>query len=365
MPEAWERGILAAWEAGLGWLPEGIAPWLGLPAAAAVALAVHAVGWRVAARAARRVGPTAARLVHVARGPSRLFAVFLALLVLARTSALPLEWRGAVAQVAVAALVALAGWTVILLVGELAERSVRDYSLGDEDDLAARKAVTQVRVLKRTAQIVLGLLTAAAVLSTVEEVRRYGVSLFASAGAAGLVLGFAARPVLANLIAGVQIALTQPIRLEDVVVVEGEWGRIEEIAPTYVVVRIWDLRRLVVPLSHFIEQPFQNWTRETAHIIGTVVWYLDYTAPVGAIRARFEEVVRASPLWDGQVVALQVVETDRETIHLRGLMSARNATLAWDLRCEVREAMVVWLQETHPEALPRVRAEIEGPGTVG
>ena len=359
MPQEWARAIEGAWDATLGRLPPEVVPWLAVPMAVALALAVHAVAWRLSRRAALRSGgPEAVRLLDLARRPSRLFAVFLALTVALGISDLPPGWRDGLGQAALAILIVIFGWTAILVVGHVADRSTRRLSLDEEDNLAARKIVTQMRVLKRTATIVLWILTAAAVLSTFEEVRRYGVSLFASAGAAGLVLGFAARPVLANLIAGVQIALTQPIRLEDVVVVEGEWGRIEEIAATYVVVRIWDLRRLVVPLSHFIEQPFQNWTRETAQIVGTVFWYLDHTAPLGPMRARFEELVRASPLWDGDVVALQMVETDADVIHMRGLMSARNAARAFDLRCEVREGMVAWLQAEHPGALPKVRAEV-------
>lgn len=353
-------GVGAAWQDAVARLPAEVVPWLVVPLAVAVGLGLHAGLWRLARRGASRAGGAgAARVADIARRPSRLFAVFLSLALVVEVSRIPPGWRDGLSQLAVAILMVILGWTAILVIGELANRSMRRYRLEEDDNLAARKYVTQMRVLRRTAQIVLWLLTAAAVLSTFEEVRRLGVSLFASAGAAGLVLGFAARPVLSNLIAGVQIALTQPIRIEDVVIVEGEWGRVEEIGATYVVVRIWDLRRLVVPLSHFIEQPFQNWTRESAQVIGTVFWYLDPTAPVDRIRARFEEIVRASKLWDGQVMAFQMVETDRDVIHLRGLMSARNAALAFDLRCEVREALVAWLQAEHPEALPRARGEID------
>ena len=347
----------------LGWLPDGLGPWLVVLGSIVLASALHAVLWRALRRAASHGTPEMARIVDLVRRPTRLFAIALPLVVLVELSELPPAWREGLARLVVAILIVIVGWTAILAIGHVAERSMRRAPL--EEDLAARKHVTQMRVLRRTAQIVLALLTAAAVLSTFEEVRRFGISLFASAGAAGLVLGFAARPVLANLMAGVQIALTQPIRIQDVVVVEGEWGVIEEIAATYVVVKIWDLRRLVVPLSHFIETPFQNWTRDSAQVIGTVFWYLDHTAPVGAIRARFEEVVRASPRWDGQVMALQMVETDQNVIHLRGLMSARNASIAWDLRCEVREAMVIWLQAEHPGALPRLRGEIDLRGREG
>ena len=202
---------------------------------------------------------------------------------------------------------------------------------------------------------------------TFESVQEYGLSLFASAGAAGLILGFAARPVLANLIAGIQIAITQPIRIEDVVIVEDEWGWIEEIYATYVIVRLWDWRRMVIPLSYFIEKPFQNWTREGASVIGSVYWYMDYTVPVQKVREKLEEVLETSPYWDGAVVNLQVVDTDKDTIHLRGLMSARTAPQAWDLRCEIRERILGWLQAEYPETLPRLRGELDmrPPGTTG
>ena len=256
-------------------------------------------------------------------------------------------------------LVLIAGWMALIAIDFLGDRTVEGLRIDAADNLHARKIVTQTRVLRRAAKLLVGLLTMALILSTFEDVRAFGVSLFASAGAAGIVLGFAAQPVLANLIAGLQIAITQPIRIDDVVIVEGEWGRIEEIGATYVVIRIWDLRRLIVPLSYFIDRPFQNWTRETATILGSVHWYLDHTAPIAAMRARHAEIVAASPHWDGQTEVLQVVETDRETIHVRGLMSARDAGTAFDLRCEVREKMIAWLQAEHPGALPRVRAEIE------
>ncbi|MGR3363874.1 MAG: mechanosensitive ion channel family protein, partial [Maritimibacter harenae] len=200
--------------------------------------------------------------------------------------------------------------------------------------------------------------TIAAGLMTFESVRQYGVSLLAAGGAAGIIVGLAAQPVLSNLFAGLQLALTQPIRIDDAVIVEGEWGTIEEITATYVVIKVWDWRRLVVPLRYFIEQPFQNWTRESASIIGSVFWYLDYTVPVQEVRAKLEEIIRDSPHWDGKVVNLQVTDTDKDTIALRGLMSARTSPQAWDLRCEIREKIVAWLQETYPEALPRLRGEL-------
>jgi small-conductance mechanosensitive channel len=202
------------------------------------------------------------------------------------------------------------------------------------------------------------LVTFGAALMTFEPVRQYGVSLFASAGVAGIVAGLAARPVLSNLFAGVQLAMTQPIRIDDAVIVEKEWGTIEEITSTYVVVRLWDWRRMIVPLSYFIEKPFQNWTREGSALIGSAMIYVDYRAPVGVIRDKLAEIVKSSKHWDGNVVNLQVTDAKENTIELRCLMSARSAGQAFDLRCEVREKLIDFLQRQHPEALPRQRAEL-------
>jgi hypothetical protein len=196
-------------------------------------------------------------------------------------------------------------------------------------------------------------------LMTFPAIRHIGITLFASAGVAGLVVGMAARSTLSNLFAGIQIALTEPIRIEDVVIVEGEWGWIEEIGTTYVVVRIWDLRRLVVPLSYFIEHPFQNWTRVTADLLGTVIVYADYTVPVEEVRAELHRILQASEMWDGKVWGLQVTDATEHTLQLRALMSAADSSIAWDLRCHVREKLVAFLQERHPHSLPRVRAELD------
>ena len=182
--------------------------------------------------------------------------------------------------------------------------------------------------------------------------------MLASAGVAGIVIGFAAQKSLATLLAGFQIALTQPIRIDDVVIVEGEWGRIEEITLTYVVVRIWDLRRLIVPITYFIEQPFQNWTRVSADILGTVFLYVDYNVPVDAVRKELTRLLEASPLWDRKVNVLQVTDSKEGTVELRALASASDAGRAFDLRCDVREKLVAFIQQNYPESLPRLRASL-------
>jgi small-conductance mechanosensitive channel len=257
--------------------------------------------------------------------------------------------------------VVLLGWIALIAVDIGVNMYLVRFRLDADDNLLARKHVTQMRVLRRVISTVVLLITAGAALMTIGAVRQVGVSLFASAGVAGIAVGLAARPVLANLIAGVQLAMTQPIRIEDAVIVENEWGWIEEITSTFVVVRLWDLRRMIVPLSYFMEKPFQNWTREGSAIIGAVLLYLDYTAPIEAIRAKAEAIVAASRLWDRKVVNTQVTDTRERVIEVRVLVSAANASAAFDLRCEVREQLIAFLRSQHPESLPRSRNETVEP----
>jgi small-conductance mechanosensitive channel len=227
------------------------------------------------------------------------------------------------------------------------------------DNRLARRMHTQVRVIARTLMIIVGLIGGAAALMTFDSVRQFGLSILASAGIAGLILGLAARPTFENIIAGIQIALTQPITLDDAVVVEGEWGWIEEITATYVVVKVWDERRLIVPFKRFIEQPFQNWTRTTADIIGTVFIHCDYAVPVADVRAELKRLCEANDKWDKRVCVLQVTEAGERAIQLRALVSAADSPTAWDLRCEIREQLVAFIRDNYPRALPRVRAELD------
>jgi small-conductance mechanosensitive channel len=257
------------------------------------------------------------------------------------------------------AVIALAAWLLFQAVDALAAMVLRRHRLDVGDNLQARAIHTQVMVLKKVAQAVVVVFTLASMLMVFESVRQFGTSILASAGIAGIVVGLAAQRSLATLLAGFQIALTQPIRVDDVVIVEKEWGRIEDITLTYVVVRVWDLRRLVLPITYFIEQPFQNWTRSSADIFGTVFLHVDYGAPVDALRAELTRLLEASPLWDGKVNVLQVTEAKEHTLEVRALASASDASKAWDLRCEIREKLVAFLRERHPGALPRLRGSIE------
>jgi len=253
------------------------------------------------------------------------------------------------------AVIGLIGWAAIIALHIAADLYLRRFRLDVDDNLLARKHNTQVRVLSRTIDVLLAMITLGAALMTFPAVRQYGISLFASAGVAGIVAGFAARPVLSNLMAGVQLAMTQPIRLYDAVTLENEHGTIEEITSTYVVVKLWDLRRMIVPLTYFIEKPFQNWTRDGSALIGTVMIYVDYRAPVGIVREKFTAILKQSDKWDGKVAALQVTDFKEGTMELRCLMSARSGGLAFDLRCEVREKLIDFLQKEHPKALPHSR----------
>ncbi|WP_337188650.1 mechanosensitive ion channel domain-containing protein [Phenylobacterium sp.] len=232
------------------------------------------------------------------------------------------------------------------------------YRIDVSDNLEARKHQTQVRILRRAAATLVVILTIAFALMTVPGVRQLGVSLLAAGGAAGIIVGLALQPVLSNLLAGVQIALTQPIRIDDALIVEGEWGRVEEITSTYVVIRIWDLRRLIVPLKYFMEKPFQNWTRESAELLGVVMLYLDYRAPVEAIRERLAGILAGTGLWDGKVSVVQVTDARERTMEVRILASARSSGEAFDLRCLIREQIIGWLREAHPEALPHARLQL-------
>ena len=342
----------------LGWIPEWVIGLALVALAIVAALFIH----RGIMGLARRVIGTQRSLwltiLERTRGPSELAACLAAVALVLPLAPLDDRIRLALIQLMVVACIALVGWIAVRAVDMGAGRYLQRYRLDADDNLLARKHVTQVRVFKRITDTLIIIIAVSAALMTFDSVRQYGVSLFASAGAAGIIVGLAARPLLSNLIAGVQIAVTQPIRIEDAVIVENEWGWVEEIASTYVVIRLWDLRRMVVPLAYFIEKPFQNWTRDGSSLLGAVMLHTDYAADVPKIRRRLSEIVRESNLWDGAVVKLQVTDSTPKTMELRALLSARNASAAWDLRCEVREKLIAFLQKEMPEALPKERQEV-------
>lgn len=229
------------------------------------------------------------------------------------------------------------------------------YDIEAKDNLQARKVYTQFRILQQLLITLIVILAIAVALMTFDRVKQLGVSLLASAGLAGLIIGFAAQKSIGNVIAGLQIALTQPIRLDDVVIVEGEWGKIEEITLTYVVVKIWDERRLVLPINYFIENPFQNWTRTSSQILGTIYLYTDYRMPVEPIRKELSKILSATKHWDKRVDVLQVTDAKENVLELRALVSASDASTAWDLRVFTREKLIEFIQREYPQYLPQTR----------
>jgi small-conductance mechanosensitive channel len=326
------------------WVPPWITGVIIIVVPAMIALAVYRWFIRRLIRLAGRYSPFLRTLLARGQGPvSVILVVVVAGAALAGAN-FPWNVTAAIGRALLVTFVLALGWAAAIALDIGVEIYLRRFRTDTEDNLLARKHVTQMRILQRVAKTLLWIITVAAALMTFESVRQYGVSLFASAGAAGLVLGLAARPVLSNLLAGIQIAMTQPIRVEDQVVVEGETGSIETITSTYVVVRLWDLRRMVVPLSYFIEKPFQNWTYEGAAQIGAVLLRVGPTVSVDRLRRKLDEIVHQTPLWDGKVARLEVTDVTIDAVELRALVSARSPTQSWDLRCQVREKLLEFLQ---------------------
>jgi small-conductance mechanosensitive channel len=271
---------------------------------------------------------------------------------------LPPEYAGILSKgTSILLIVAVA--VILFQAVSLGERAVlTQFDIRAADNLQARKIYTQVHVISKVLYAVIALFTIASVLMLFEEVRQFGTSILASAGVVGIIIGFAAQKTIANLFAGFQIAMTQPIRLDDVVIVEGEWGRVEEITLTYVIIHIWDDRRLVVPLGYFIEKPFQNWTRVSAHLLGSVFLWVDYTMPLEELRQALKEIIEPNPLWDKRFWNLQVTDATEKTMQVRILATSADSSKGWDLRCDIREKIIAYIQKNHPQSLPRVRAEL-------
>ena len=326
----------------------------------AILLVVQKILWVALRRFAKATGRRGlAKLVGHTGTPAGIFAVGLGLAI----SLVLLESRGDTP-------VLLAGWwskaitvwlilaTTWLVIGAIAgidDLILSRYRIDVRDNLKARRVHTQVGVMSRTLMILVGIAGIAIALMTFDSVGKIGASLLASAGIAGIAVGFAAKPVLGNIIAGIQIALTQPIRIDDAVIIRGEWGWIEEITTTYVVVKIWDQRRLIVPFSTIIEEPFENWTRRSADILGSVVLHVDYACPVDAMREELARILEGHPKWDGRAQVLQVIDATERTMTLRVLVTAADSPTAWELRCDVRERLIAYLQREFPWALPRER----------
>ena len=327
------------------------------------AVALSWVGWMLINRLLLRLIAQCSDfwrpLLARSRGPVQLALIIAALSIATRIAPLTVEETATLRHVLLLCFIACMTLVARTALQIWVALHLRRFRIDVEDNLLARKHVTQSRILQQVGSLLIVAVGISAALMSFDSVRQYGVSLLASAGAAGLVVGLALQPVLRNLFAGIQLAITQPIRIDDAVIVEGEWGNVEEIGGTYVVIRIWDKRRLIVPLSYFMDQPFQNWTRADATLIGVVMLYVDYAVSIPDLRLEAERIVRASPLWDRDVFALQVTDFRETVTEVRILASARNAGRAFDLRCEIREHLLAYLQTDQPHAMPRHRGSIQ------
>jgi len=293
-------------------------------------------------------------LSHPARA---IFLLTCLLLVLPTIPGLPDRFEDMLRQMFIMATVAALGWFAVGCIYVFQAATLRRYDLSADNNIQARRVHTQFQLFRRMLITFVVIIDIGALLWTFNDPRiwHYGSGLLASAGVASLILATAAKSTAANFLAGLQIALTEPIRIDDVVVVQGEWGRIEEINSAYVVIKIWDLRRLIVPLSYFIENSFTNWTRQSSDILGTAFLYVDYSIPVEDLRQQLNTIVHASSLWDKRVCGLQVTNLTDRSMEIRCLMSSRNSSESFDLRCLVREKMAEWIQQNHPTAFPTTR----------
>jgi small-conductance mechanosensitive channel len=302
-------------------------------------------------------------LLEHSKTPTLWIFPLIAVLAILPVLPLPPALRLALEHLTGLGLIAATARLAILLVQISSDFLSARYRTDVADNLVARRIQTQFHMLRRIVIILVVVVALAVTLMTFPPIKQIGESILASAGLASLIVGMAMKSTFSNLIAGAQIAFTQPFRLDDAVVIEGEWGWIEEIGTMYVVVRIWDLRRLVLPLSYFLDHPFQNWTRSTADLLGSCFLYTDYTAPLDAIREELQRICQSTPLWKGKVCVLQVSDCSQQTMQLRALMDARNSSDAWDLRCLVREKLIDFLQKNYPQSLPRIRGEFDVPST--
>ncbi|MGP3951089.1 mechanosensitive ion channel family protein [Streptomyces sp. 7N604] len=260
----------------------------------------------------------------------------------------------AIGQVLTLVLIGSAAWLIVRISAAVVESAYSRYATATRDAARVRRVRTQVTLIQRVVTAVVGVVAVAAMLLTFPAMRTFGASMLASAGILGIVAGIAAQSTLGNLFAGLQIAFGDMVRIGDVVVVDGEWGTVEEITLTFLTVRTWDERRITMPVSYFTSKPFENWSRGGPQMTGTVFFQVDHAAPVNAMREKLHEIVQDCPSWDGRDWGLAVTDTTPTTIEVRALVTARDADEVWTLRCEVRERMVAWLHDEHPYALPRV-----------
>lgn len=337
-----------------------------LAVAIVFALVVHFIAFWLLRRLARRKGAYLDQsLAKRGQRPARWIFPLLAVLIVLPGLPLPEELMSALEHITGIGLIAAIAWLIILASEITSDILANRYRVDVVDNLLARRIQTQFSMLHRIVVVLVSLVALSIMLMTFPAIKHIGMSLLASAGLAGLVVGLAMKGTLSNLIAGIQIAFAQPFRLEDAVVVEDQWGWIEEIGTMYVVVRIWDLRRLVLPLSYFLDHPFENWTRTSAELLAHFFVYVDYTVPVEEVRKELRRILESTPLWAGKVCVLQISDLLQTTAQLRALMDARNSSDSWDLQCYVREKLIDYLRRNYPGSLPRYRAELDGQTKAG
>lgn len=335
-------------------------PWFGtaMGAAAAILLGLlaHRLGGLLLLRMTRHT-PVLHMMVLKARAPAKAVVPLVLLQTTWQAAPDQLPWIDSFRHLNGLLLIVAVTWLVVRIIAGFAQGILDQHPVNVADNIAARRIHTQTRVISRIAMTLVIVIGVSMLLMTFPGARQVGASLLASAGVVGLIAGFAAKPVFSNMIAGLQLALTQPLRLDDVLIVEGEWGRVEEITSTYVVLQIWDERRLIIPLQYFIEKPFQNWTRNSAQIMGSVFFHVDYSMPLAPLREALERIVKSRPEWDGRFFNLVVSDTTQTTMQLRVLCTAASSGLAWDLRCAVREGLIDFMQREYPQGLPKLRIE--------
>lgn len=331
---------------------------LGIALAAAL-LALLLV--QIVHRLILRVGGQPSLLTELAQRayrPTQWVVVLCAVYFAVRATANEVSWRHAFLHVDQLVVIGAAAWLLASLLVVAEDAALARFRTDVPDNRTARRVHTQVILIRRVTVAVVAVLAGAVMLMTFPQARLVGTSVLASAGFAGIIAGLAAQSVLRNLFAGLQLAFSDAVRLGDVIIVENEWGRVQEITLSYVVVHVWDDRRLILPTSYFTEKPFENWTRTDSALLGAVLFDVDWWLPVPEMREELRRALESTDLWDGRVSVLQVVEATGTAMQLRALVSAVDAPKLWDLRCFVREHLVTWLRDTHPTALPRFRTEM-------
>ena len=323
--------------------------------------AIRAVGKRMHLWAQRTASLVGKVVIPILEQALQLSVPLLGIITLLPLLKLPEDWMWITEKGLGILLIIALSFLIVRAINAVQAALLSRHRIDVPDNASARRIYTQVSVIRKVIITAVVIIATSSILMLFDPVRQFGTSLLASAGIAGVVIGFAAQKTLGNVLAGIQIALTQPLLIDDIVVVEGEFGQIEEITLTYVTVRTWDLRRMILPITYFVEKPFQNWSRVSTEVLGTVILYLDYQVPLGELRKELKRLVENNPKWDRKVCGLQVTDTKQTTVEVRALVSSNDPGKAFDLRCEVREGLIQFLQRHHPESLPRVRNVIEPP----